>query len=140
MASALYTHAILRHAAALKHNDHLPNPGATAEARSAVCGSRITAEIQLDQDHVITAIALRATACALGQASAAILRSHAAGLNENTVRGVRDDIAAFLGHENHHELRWPELHDFGTARNFPARHAAILLPYDAVLAAFAVMP
>jgi NifU-like protein involved in Fe-S cluster formation len=137
MVSALYSHAILRLAASLPHDEHLPEPDASAEVRSPICGSRIVAEIKYDRDGQISHIALRANACALGQASAAILRRHAAGQNERSIGEIRADIAAFLSDNKNLKTNWPELNDLGGARNYPARHAAILLPYDAVLAAFA---
>jgi NifU-like protein involved in Fe-S cluster formation len=136
MVSELYSHAILRLAASLPHDEHLPQPGASAESRSPICGSRISAEINCDGDGRIVQIALRANACALGQASAAILRRHAAGQNERSIGEIRTDIAAYLSDNNDLKTNWPELNDLGGARNYPARHAAILLPYDAVLAAF----
>ncbi len=136
MVSELYSHAILRHAASLAHGQHLPQPDASAEVRSPVCGSRIAAEINFDSDGRIMQIALRANACALGQASAAILCKHSSGQNEQSIREIRGDIAAFLSDDKDLKTDWPELLDLGGARNYPARHAAILLPYDAVLAAF----
>jgi NifU-like protein involved in Fe-S cluster formation len=35
--------------------------------------------------------------------------------------------------------KWPELALLAPARDYPSRHAAILLPYDALLAAAAQM-
>ncbi len=136
MVSELYSHAILRLAASLAHNEHLPEPDASADVRSPICGSRITAEIKYDGDGRIMQIALRANACALGQASAAILCKHATGQNEQSIGEIREDIAAYLLDQSELMTDWPELNDLRGARNYPARHAAILLPYDAVLAAF----
>jgi NifU-like protein involved in Fe-S cluster formation len=135
MASALYTNAILRLAASLVHDDHLENPSASADVRAPLCGSRILIDIAVDYDGVLKKIAVRANACALGQASAAIVAKYAIGQNAHAIRAVRQEMLAFLqGHEDV-QFDWPELNEFAAARNNPARHGAILLPFDAVLAA-----
>jgi NifU-like protein involved in Fe-S cluster formation len=135
MESALYNRDILRLAASLVAGDRLDNPSGVAEARSPICGSRIQAEIMLAGDGTIAAIALRANACALGQASAAILRANAAGIDVSTIADIRAGVASALKGEAEMPDRWPDLGLLTPARDYPSRHAAILLPYDALLAA-----
>lgn len=135
MDSALYNRDILRLATTLVAQDRLANPDGTAEARSPVCGSRIQADITMDTDERITALALRANACALGQASAAILRNNAIGQPLAALAELRDGIAKALNGPDEMPILWPELALLSGARDYPARHAAILLPYDAVIAA-----
>lgn len=137
--SALYNRDILRLAASLIANDRLPDPDGSAEARSPICGSRIQAEVTLAPNDKIGAIALRANACALGQASAAILRTHAMGKDIATIAALRDDIANGLSGKADMPNVWPELALLAPAKEYPSRHAAILLPYDAVLAAAATL-
>lgn len=134
-ASVLYSRDILRLAASLILDDHLENPDATAEMRSPTCGSRITAEIMTNAKRQIADLALRANACALGQASAAILRANAKGQDQAAILTVRAGLVKILKGEDAKLALWPGLEQFAVARDFPARHAAILLPYDAVLAA-----
>ncbi len=136
MTSALYSKAILRLAASLIHDDHLENPDGTADARAPLCGSRISMDIAIDQNGVLQQIALRANACALGQASAAILSQYAIGQTKTSIQQKRETIAAFLGRNETVQFDWPELNEFEFARDYPARHGAILLPYDTLLAAF----
>lgn len=135
MDSALYNRDILRLATTLVAQDRLANPDGTAEARSPICGSRIQADITMDTNERISALALRANACALGQASAAILRNNAIGQPLATLAELRDGIAKALNGPYEMPSLWPELALLSRARDYPARHAAILLPYDAVLAA-----
>jgi NifU-like protein involved in Fe-S cluster formation len=135
MASALYTTAILRLAASLVHNDHLENPSASADVRAPLCGSRISIDIAVDDDGVLQEIAVRANACALGQASAAIVSKYAIGQNAEAIRLVRQEMSSFLSGTEGICFEWPELHEFSTVLEYPARHGAILLPFDAVLAA-----
>lgn len=133
----LYTKDILRLAASLPHADRLLDAQASASRRSPVCGSEISADIQLDDSGQIAALAFRAHACAMGQASAALLRQIGPGASVGEIEGMRTALAKALSGDDSFENCRPELAVFETARAYPARHAAILLPYDAVLAALA---
>jgi NifU-like protein involved in Fe-S cluster formation len=135
MSAALYNREILRLAASLVPDDRLTNPGGTGEARSPLCGSRIQVDTSLDPHGIIDAIAVRASACALGQASAAILRGNVTGQNARSVADIRAGIAAALAGERDMPNLWPDLELLSVARDYKARHAAILLPYDALLVA-----
>jgi NifU-like protein involved in Fe-S cluster formation len=96
MKSALYNRDILRLASSLVPGDHLEHAEGAAEARSPICGSRIQAEIAMDENGTISRLALRANACALGQASAAILRANGIGCDLATIALVRAGIADAL--------------------------------------------
>jgi NifU-like protein involved in Fe-S cluster formation len=135
--SALYNRDILRLAASLVAGDRLESPDGNAESRSPICGSRIQADVVLAADGTVAAIALRANACALGQASAAILRANAVGADLDSIAELRDGIAEGLAGKSDMPGSWPELALLAPAKNYPSRHAAILLPYDALLAAAA---
>lgn len=135
MPSILYNREILRLAASLVPGDRLDNPDAIAEARSPLCGSRIHAEVSLDPSGVIGGVAVRASACAIGQASSAILRSNAVGQTAQGITDIRSGIAAALGGEGDMPLIWPDLQLLTVARDYTARHAVILLPYDALILA-----
>ncbi len=139
MDSALYNRDILRLASSLVAGERLENPDGVAESRSPVCGSRIHAEIAMADNGTIAAIALRANACALGQASAAIVRAHAAGSHLHSIAEIRDAVEMALKQNAEIPSHWPELALLAPARDYPSRHAAILLPFDAVLAAAAHM-
>lgn len=133
--SALYNRDILRLASSLVAGDRLENPAGTAESRSPICGSRIQADVDLAPDGTIAAIALRANACALGQASAAILRANGIGIDLETLSALRAGVADGLAGKEPMPIMWPELALLTPAKDYPSRHAAILLPYDALLAA-----
>lgn len=135
MSSALYNRDILRLASSLVAGDHLEKPDGTAESRSPICGSRIQVDVTIDTLGKISDLAVRANACALGQASAAILRSRAVGLERKEITHVRNGVAnALSGLSNMPDI-WPELSVLSPAKDYPSRHAAILLPYDALLLA-----
>lgn len=133
----LYSKDILRLAAGLPHNDHIVGADASANRRSPVCGSEIVADVKLGTDGRLSALAFRARACAMGQASASLLRALGPGKKAAEVKTARDALADALAGRSGFDRCWPELSVFKAARAYPARHAAILLPYDAALAALA---
>jgi NifU-like protein involved in Fe-S cluster formation len=81
------------------------------------------------------ALALRANACALGQASAAILRANSVGQSAHSLNVIRQGVADCLNEQGDMPLAWPELALLAVAKDYRSRHAAILLPFDALLAA-----
>ena len=137
MDSALYNRDILRLATSLVAGHRLTNPDGTAEVRSPLCGSRIQADVTTDADGILCALALRANACALGQASAAILTQNAVGTAMTEITKLRDGVAQALQGAGDMPSCWPELALLAAATDYPSRHAAILLPYDAILSAAA---
>ncbi len=133
-AHSLYSLEILRLATSLPHNDSLGDPQSTATSRAPLCGSEMTVDVALDANNIITGLAIRAKACALGQASAALLRAKALGQNATQISVVRDSLKAAL-QTGSGDLRWAELEVFRYASDFPARHGAIMLPFDTLIAA-----
>ncbi len=131
----LYSKDLLRLAAALPHADRLTDPTGTASVRSPVCGSEITADISIDQHGRIAALAFRARACAIGQASAALLRGLGIRQSIDQIAAMRTALADALAGNGSFAALAPELAVFKPVRAHPGRHAAILLPYEAILAA-----
>ena len=130
----LYSLEILRLATSLPHNDTLEAPAASATCRAPVCGSEMTVDVALDNSNHISGLAIRAKACALGQASAAVLRDKAMGHTAAQIRTVSDSLKTAL-QQGSGDLAWPELEPFRYASDFPARHGAIMLPFDTLIAA-----
>lgn len=82
----------------------------------------------------ITASGARVTACAIGQASAALFLMGASGRSAPEIATTRATMEMWLGGAG--DLPdWPGIAALSPARAFPARHAAILLPWEAALAA-----
>lgn len=129
----LYRREILQLATSLPHNDVLNETHQSATCRAPVCGSEMTAEVAMNGDSV-SAVALRAKACALGQASAAVLRTLAIGQTEEGVKHVEKQVKMALKGQS----SMPEPYaSFAYATDFPARHGAILLPFETLLSAMA---
>ncbi|WP_260582240.1 iron-sulfur cluster assembly scaffold protein [Sphingopyxis sp. PET50] len=134
MSAPLYNRDILSLAVATA--DYLPLPGARyhASLRAPLCGSRILLDLDADDVGRVTAIGLHVEACALGQASAALLARHAAGRSLDDIRAARAAIAAWFAGDGERP-DWPGFDLLAPAKDYPARHGAILLPFDAVIAA-----
>ncbi len=128
---ALYDRDLLRLAASIPHLGRLADPHGSAERRSPVCGSRVAADVRLDAAGRLADLGLEVKACALGQASASLLGRHALGRSAGELTAARDALAAFLRSERADAGSWPGLTIFQRARPFPARHAAILLAFEA---------
>lgn len=130
-AQTLYSREVLRLAMSLPHDDRIDEPFVSATRRSPVCGSQISVDAVLS-DGRIAAIALRARACALGQASAAILRKTAIGLSPKQIEAVEQQLRSALTGVGEMPAEFEVL---AYARDYPARHGAILLPIEALLGA-----
>lgn len=118
--------------------DDLPHKG---EARSRSCGSTLLLGLDTDADGAITRIGMRVLACAVGQASAAIFADAVIGRDATALRSTHAAIREWLsGHEipDFPLPDWPGIAVIEAARVFPARHGAILLPWEAALAALSI--
>jgi NifU-like protein involved in Fe-S cluster formation len=135
VAEPLYNRDILRLAADIPHLGALENAQARAERRSPVCGSRVAVEVALDGEGRVAGLGQEVKACALGQASAALMGANAIGRSPAELAEARDSLAAFLAGRSDDPGAWPGLGLFAEARRFPARHASILLAFDAAAAA-----
>ena len=131
MSAPLYNKDILRLAAGIPHHRRLAEAQATVEKRSATCGSRVTADAMM-LDGRLAAMGLDVKACALGQASAALMAGHAVGLTANELADARDRLAAYLAGESDDLDFWPGLAVLAPARGYPARHAPIRLAFEAM--------
>lgn len=132
MSSALYNPAILRLAATIPHDEPLADPHGSSEKRSPICGSRVTVGVRLDEARRVAAIGQTVRACALGQASAALMGAAAIGRTPDELGAARDALAAFLAGERGDPGDWPGLDIFAPARGYSARHPSIRLAFEAV--------
>ncbi len=135
MAEALYTIDILRLAASTAQWPPLPQPDGTAERRSPTCGSRVKVDVLCDSEGRVATIGMTVSACALGQASTAIMAAEAPHRDAHAIRTAHDDLAAYLSGTSDRLPDWPGIDRLAPARAYPARHASILLAFDAAAAA-----
>jgi NifU-like protein involved in Fe-S cluster formation len=136
--TALYNRDILRLAASIPHLGRLQHPQASVERSSPICGSRVTVDLVLDAEGRVASLGQEVKACALGQAAAALMGAHALGRTRGELAEARDVLAAYLAGRRDDPGQWPGLALFADARRFPARHASILLAFEAVAEAAAL--
>ena len=137
MTSTLYNRDLLRLAASIPHHHRLEGPQASVTRRSPVCGSVVTVDIVLDTEGRVREIGQQVSACALGQASAALMGRSIIGRTAEEIAETRDLLRAFLEGSRGDPGGWPGLAALSHARGFPARHASILLAFEAAASAAA---
>lgn len=126
----LYTPEILALATGLADHpwdDALPLKG---EARSKTCGSSIALALSTDEAGRIERVGLRSYACAIGQAAAAIFARGAKGSSAADISRSTEEITAWL-QQGGRCPDWPGLDVLAPARDYPGRHGAIMLAWQA---------
>lgn len=131
--AALYTPELLALAVSLAERPYSPSMSHTGEARSRTCGSSVRLSCTTDSAGKIADLGLQVSACAVGQAAAALFAQSAQGSGVDRLAGAREAVAAWLAGSGSEP--WPGFAVLDPARAFPARHGAILLAWDAALAA-----
>lgn len=131
MTAPLYNAEILRLTTAIPHDRRLIDPMASAEKRSPICGSRVTVDVNLDDRGRVSEVGMLVRACALGQASAALLSTHIVGRSASELATARDALAAWLASGQGDAPDWPGLAVFGPALSYTARHPSIRLAFEA---------
>ena len=133
MLDDVYNKRILELAATIPRLGRLAAPDATATAHSRLCGSTVTVDIAMDGD-VVADFAHDVKACALGQASSAIMASHIIGSTAAELRTLRDEVRRMLKENGPPPGgRWADVAVLEPVRDFKARHASTLLTFDAVV-------
>jgi NifU-like protein involved in Fe-S cluster formation len=135
MNAPLYTIDILRLAGSLSAPRALERVDGRASERSPACGSIVSVEVQLAADGSVEALSQTVHACAFGQASAALVERSAAGRTVAGIERSADELASWLARERTALPDWPGIAALEPARSRRSRHAAILLPFRALLSA-----
>ncbi|MDP5308096.1 iron-sulfur cluster assembly scaffold protein [Paracoccus spongiarum] len=131
----LYSRRILALTTAIPHQGHLEAPEATAMRRSPQCGSSVAVELATEGGR-IARFAQQVRACALGQASAAVLGGAVIGRSRDEILAARDQLRAMLKEAGDPPAPpFEALEALLPARDYPNRHASILLAWDATLEA-----
>ena len=134
MNAPLYTIEVLRLAGALPEPRRLERVDGTASKRSPTCGSTVSVEVQLSDDR-IAALSQQVSACAFGQASAALVALGSVGRTAPDVRSALAQLTAWLAGRCGDPPDWPGLGALAPARSRKSRHGALLLPLQALAAA-----
>jgi NifU-like protein involved in Fe-S cluster formation len=91
----------------------------------------VAVDVVLDGEGRVTAIGQEVSACALGQASAALMGAEAIGRSPEEFSRARDALGGFLSGAREDPGDWPGLDLLRVARPYRARHASILLAFQA---------
>lgn len=131
MIDDLYSAKLLKLAANLPRVGRLADPDASSEKVSKLCGSRVTVDVKVDGDRVAD-FAQDVKACALGQASAAVLGAHVIGASLSELETTRDAFRAMLKSGGPApEGRFADLALLAPVKDYPARHTSTLLAFEA---------
>jgi NifU-like protein involved in Fe-S cluster formation len=131
MIDDLYSARILKLAANMPRAGRLSAPAASSEKVSRLCGSKVVVDVSVTDGRVVD-FAQDVRACALGQASAAILGEHVIGASVGELVEARDGLRAMLKTGGPPpDGRFADLAVLAQVRDFPARHASTLLAFEA---------
>ncbi len=133
---SVYNAKILDFAGNIGRIGHLDTPDGQAKAHSKLCGSTVSVDIKID-DGVVSDYAQDVKACALGQASAGILAQNVVGCSLEELQLVKSEMLKMLKEDGPTPTgKFEELKFLEPVRDYRARHASTMLPFDAVVDAF----
>ena len=132
MIDDLYSAKVLALAANMPRAGRLAHPQGTAEKVSKLCGSRVLVDVKV-ADGRVADFAQEVKACALGQASAAVLGAHVIGASLPELEAARSGLKAMLKEgAAPPEGRFADLSILAPVKDYPARHASTMLAFEAV--------
>ena len=132
----LYSGKILQMAAEPIFRERLSKPDASATKRSPLCGSAVTVDINVESGF-ITHYGQDVRACALGQASSTIVGKSIIGRSFTEVKKAYEELSEMLENNGPTPSKpFDDLYVLKPAAEYKNRHASILLPLEATLAAF----
>ena len=135
MIDDLYSAKILKLAADMPRAGRLATPDASSEKIAKLCGSKVTVDVKVE-NGVVVDFAQDVRACALGQASAAVLGAHVVVARIDEIEVARDALSAMLKANGPAPVgRFAELAVLEVVKDYPARHASTLLAFEATVAA-----
>ena len=133
MIDDLYSAKVLALAANMPRAGRLAAPQASSEKASKLCGSRIVVDVVL-KDGRVADFAQDVQACALGQASAAVLGENVIGASLAELEAARDALKAMLKAGGPApEGRFADLRALAMIKDYPPRHASTMLAFEAVV-------
>ncbi|MBV6657017.1 MAG: iron-sulfur cluster assembly scaffold protein [Devosiaceae bacterium] len=131
MLDDLYSTRLLTLSASIPHLGRLEEAEGSATRHARLCGSKVTADVALDEGGHVARFAQDVKACALGQASAGVLGGGIIGASLSDLTAARDGLAAALAGETvSFEGRFSDLDIFESVRDYKARHASVMLAFQ----------
>lgn len=129
----IYNTRILEYAGNITRSGALAGADAVADKHSKLCGSKVRVHLKMDGDRVGD-FSHEVKACALGQASSAIMALHVVGATADEVRQARQDMLAMLKEGGEGPSgRFEDMRCLRPVKDYKARHASTMLTFDAVV-------
>lgn len=135
MSDPLYKKELLRLAANATGSGRLAVPCETGHAHNPACGDKVVMDIAIAEGRIV-GVAHHTQACVLTQAAAAIVGAGICGLDHAEVAALRDTVSAMLNGGPAPSAPFDVFEVFDGVAEHKSRHKCVLLPLEAVLAAF----
>ncbi len=133
MIDDVYNSKILGFAGNIGRIGRLDGADASAKAHSKLCGSTIVVDLKVEGGKVVD-YAHDVKACALGQASSAIVAANIIGSTKEEMQQVRLEMQQMLKQGGlPPQGRFADLKYLQPVKGHKARHASTLLVFDAVV-------
>jgi NifU-like protein involved in Fe-S cluster formation len=128
----IYNQKILEYAGNLPDLPRLDAPDASARRHSRVCGSTIEIDLKME-DGTVAAYGHEVATCALGQTSASIVAHNIVGATADELRLVHTQMQAMLKADGLPPTgRFEDLKYLEPVKDFPQRHASVMLVFEAI--------
>jgi NifU-like protein involved in Fe-S cluster formation len=128
----IYNTKILDLAANIARVERLVAPQATASARSRLCGSEVSVDVNM-ADGRVSDYGQSVKACLLGQAASSIMGQQIVGSTPDEIRDVARAMRAMLKENGAPPSgKWADLAVLEPVRDYKHRHDAVMIVFDAV--------
>ena len=135
-AAALYSQQLQDYIADLSTVKRLDAPNSTITKTSSICGSQLTLDLTFKNDR-IDQIGHALAACNLTRATLRSFIRHAPGLTRTDILKAKTALQNWLTEQSDILPEpWDELYIIAAARPYSLRHSAMMLPFDAAMAAY----
>lgn len=130
----IYSPELIALSASVPEERRLENANFSAAAISPVCGSKVTIDLSVAEGR-IGDFGFTLEACALTRAVVAMMDRHIRGKTPAEIKEIRAKMESLLRGDVQ-DSAWPEMPLFAAAKDYPSRHNALMLPFEAVEKAF----
>jgi nitrogen fixation NifU-like protein len=135
MSDPLYKKELLRLAADATGSGRLTVPCGTGTAHNPACGDKVVMDVAVAEGRIV-GVAHHTQACVLTQAAAAIIGAEISGMDREEVSSLHAAVARMLKGHAPPPAPFDIFAVFDGVADHKSRHKCVLLPIEAVLAAF----
>ena len=118
-----YSDIIIDHSQFPRGHGKLDAPDCCGQGENPFCGDRISLELAVDENHIITDAAFEATGCAISTASASLLVSHVRNLTVAEANELFEQVRQLVtqGSDEKADEAFGELAALSFACKYPSR-------------------